>query len=52
VSRLLDSLAQIGSLCRKEMLALVKEPASRAILVVPALRPDAAGTEAHPDNAR
>jgi len=37
VSRLLDSLAQIGSLCRKEMLALVKEPASRAILIAPAL---------------
>src|SRR4051794_3685764 len=31
------ALAQIGWLCRKEVLALVKEPASRAILVVPAL---------------
>jgi ABC-2 type transport system permease protein len=31
------SLAQIGFLCRKEILALVKEPASRAILVVPAI---------------
>lgn len=31
------SLAQIAFLCRKEMLALVKEPASRAILVAPAL---------------
>jgi ABC-2 type transport system permease protein len=31
------SLAQVAFLCRKEMLALVKEPASRAILVAPAL---------------
>ncbi len=31
------SLAQIAFLCRKEVLALVKEPASRAILFVPAL---------------
>ncbi len=33
----IDSLAQIGSLCRKEILALIKEPASRAILIAPAL---------------
>jgi ABC-2 type transport system permease protein len=31
------SLAQVAFLCRKEMLALIKEPASRAILVAPAL---------------
>jgi len=31
------SLVQIAFLCRKEMLALVKEPASRAILVGPAI---------------
>jgi hypothetical protein len=31
------TLAQIGALVRKELLALVKEPASRAILIVPAL---------------
>ena len=33
----LASLAQIAFLCRKELLALVKEPASRAILVGPVL---------------
>ena len=31
------SLAQVAFLCRKEVLALVKEPASRAILFAPAL---------------
>lgn len=30
-------LAQIASLCRKELLALLKEPSSRAILIAPAL---------------
>ena len=30
-------LTQIAFLCRKELLALVKEPASRAILIAPAL---------------
>ena len=30
-------LAQIAALCRKELLALLKEPSSRAILFVPAL---------------
>ena len=31
------TLAQIGALIRKELLAIIKEPASRAILLVPAL---------------
>ncbi|NML47714.1 ABC transporter permease [Ramlibacter sp. G-1-2-2] len=31
------ALAQIAALCRKELLALFKEPASRAILIAPAL---------------
>jgi ABC-2 type transport system permease protein len=33
----LDSLRRILNLCRKEFLAVLKDPASRAILVVPAL---------------
>jgi ABC-2 type transport system permease protein len=37
MERLVALLAQIGALCRKELLALFKEPASRAILVAPAL---------------
>ncbi|MCJ2177767.1 ABC transporter permease [Novosphingobium album (ex Hu et al. 2023)] len=37
MDRLIASLAQIFVLCRKEILALVKDPANRVILVGPAL---------------
>ncbi|MGH8172668.1 MAG: hypothetical protein ACREPX_05950, partial [Rhodanobacteraceae bacterium] len=33
----IDYIARIAFLCRKEFLALLKEPASRAILIAPAL---------------
>ena len=34
---MLDFLLRIANLCRKELLAILKDPASRVILVVPAL---------------
>lgn len=34
---LVDYLAQVMTLCRKELLALLKDPSSRAILIAPAL---------------
>jgi ABC-2 type transport system permease protein len=34
---LIETLAQIGSLIRKELLAIIKDPSSRVILVAPAL---------------
>lgn len=37
MSAFLGYLAAIGSLCRKELLALLKEPSSRTILLAPAL---------------
>lgn len=37
MSAFLAYLAAIGSLCRKELLALLKEPSSRTILLAPAL---------------
>ncbi|WP_445144063.1 ABC transporter permease [Dyella sp. Tek66A03] len=37
MSAFIALLAQIGALCRKELLALLKEPSSRAILIAPAL---------------
>ena len=37
MTALIDYLAKIGSLFRKEMLALVKDPANRALLFMPAL---------------
>jgi ABC-2 type transport system permease protein len=37
MAELLASLAQIIALCRKEMLALVKDPANRMVLFAPAL---------------
>ena len=37
MARLLAALGQIGALCRKELLALLKEPSSRAILFAPVL---------------
>ncbi len=37
MAALIDYLAKIGSLFRKEMLALVKDPANRALLFMPAL---------------
>ncbi len=37
MSRFIDTLISIGFLCRKELLALLKEPSSRMILFVPAL---------------
>ncbi|WP_114238264.1 ABC transporter permease [Dyella sp. C9] len=37
MGKLIAFLAQVGSLCRKELLALLKEPSSRAILFAPAL---------------
>ena len=33
----IDTVLRILNLCRKEFLAVLKDPASRAILVVPAL---------------
>ena len=34
---MLDFLRRIVSLCRKELLAILKDPANRVILVVPSL---------------
>ena len=34
---MLDFLRRIASLCRKELLAILKDPANRVILVVPSL---------------
>ncbi|MBO9514152.1 MAG: ABC transporter permease [Variovorax sp.] len=34
---LLDFLRRVGHLCRKELLAILKDPSSRVILIVPAL---------------
>lgn len=36
-TRMADFFRRIGSLCRKELLAILKDPANRAILVVPSL---------------